>query len=115
MVLAALLFVSRQRGGTICNISLMRTGAWKLNDKEWQRLRWQCRRGMLELDEILQPFIELDRARLDASLMPKFALLLESSDLDLMRWLLRGDRPEEPGLAELCGLIRECHRARHQG
>ena len=36
-----------------------------LNDREWDRLRWQCRRDMLELDDTLLPFVEEDLSRLD--------------------------------------------------
>ena len=35
------------------------------NEREWDRLRWQCRRGRLELDVILLPFVDEDLARLD--------------------------------------------------
>ena len=49
-----------------------------LNDREWDRLRWQCRRGMLELDVILLPFVEEDLSRLDERLQRGFARLLES-------------------------------------
>ena len=35
-----------------------------LNTQEWNRLRWQCRRGLLELDLVLERFLEKYGGRL---------------------------------------------------
>lgn len=84
-----------------------------LDDKEWERLRWQCRRGMLELDVILWPFMEEDLPRLEARIQRCFVRLLESSDLELFRWLLRGESPVDVEFRELIEVIREHHQTRH--
>lgn len=47
------------------------------------RLRWKCRRGMLELDLLLQQFLERDYAALDAPGRQAFEALLESGDEEL--------------------------------
>ena len=86
-----------------------------LNDREWDRLRWQCRRGMLELDVILLPFVDEDLARLDGRWQRCFARLLESSDLQLFRWLLRGESPDDTELHEMIEVILAHHQARHSG
>ena len=86
-----------------------------LNDREWDRLRWQCRRGMLELDVILLPFVEEDLSRLDERLQRGFARLLESSDLHLFRWLLRGEQSADVELHEMIEVILAHHQARHPG
>lgn len=47
------------------------------------RMRWRCRRGMLELDIVLQRFIDKHYARLGASQLEQFETLLSLSDHDL--------------------------------
>lgn len=49
----------------------------------YNRLRWKCRRGTLELDLLLQQFLERDYAALDAHMQSKFEALLELGDEDL--------------------------------
>lgn len=82
---------------------------------ELSRLRWACRRGMLELDVILAPFAEQDYARLDASHQQAFSRLLECSDLELFRWLLRREQPADQQLQAIIGVILERHQTRHAG
>ncbi len=52
------------------------------------KLHWRCRRGMRELDMVLERFLELDFPQLDAEMREAFAALLEASDPDLYDWLL---------------------------
>ena len=75
-----------------------------------QRLRWQCRRGMLELDTLLMPFFDEALTRQPPGLQQAFVRLLEASDLELFRWLMRGEQPADGELVELIEVIRE-HRA----
>jgi hypothetical protein len=44
------------------------------------RLKWRCRRGLLELDLILQGFLERRFARLDAAEKALFGELLDTPD-----------------------------------
>ena len=81
-----------------------------LSPDEWQRLRWQCRRGMLELDTLLAPFFDEALACQPARLQQAFVRLLDASDLELFRWLMRGEQPADGELVELIEVIRE-HRA----
>ncbi|MFA5171130.1 MAG: succinate dehydrogenase assembly factor 2 [Sulfuriferula sp.] len=50
------------------------------------RLRWRCRRGMLELDLVLARFLQQHCARLTAQQLAEFDVLLDLPDQDL--WLL---------------------------
>ncbi len=60
------------------------------------RLRWLCRRGMLELDAWLTGFLDTDYAALPATEQAAFARLLEEDDLQLFDWLTgRGVPPED--------------------
>ena len=47
-----------------------------VNDKK--RLAWQCRRGMLELDELLKPFLENHYEALTSVLQKQFSELYQS-------------------------------------
>ncbi len=55
-----------------------------------QRLRWQCRRGMLELDYILEDYLEQHYPADTAELKAAFEALLQEQDPDLQAWLLQG-------------------------
>ncbi|MCB1948319.1 succinate dehydrogenase assembly factor 2 [Nitrosomonas sp.] len=51
--------------------------------KEFERAHWRCRRGMLELDIILQRFMDKHYRRLDAEELLQFEQLLSLADNDL--------------------------------
>lgn len=71
-----------------------------------RRLRWQCRRGMLELDVALQRFLDEDFIFLDASEQATFARMLEAQDQTLHGWLMGQVFPEEEDIRRLIGRIR---------
>jgi antitoxin CptB len=50
---------------------------------EFDRIRWQCRRGLLELDIILGRFVEHQLGGLDPAEREGFKTLLNLSDNDL--------------------------------
>lgn len=54
-------------------------------------LRWQCRRGMLELDVIFNRFLESGYGKLSAEQREQFAVLLQEPDPDLFAWLMGYD------------------------
>jgi antitoxin CptB len=64
-------------------MSLDNSAEQKLN-----RLRWQCRRGQLELDLILNGFLERRYADLSQAEQDTFARLLQLPDRTLLRWLV---------------------------
>lgn len=81
-------------------------------DTDYKRIYWHSRRGMLELDLILVPFVEhhlRGQAPDDQALYVK---LLESEDADLFRWFLRAERPDDPELARMVALILAATGAR---
>ncbi len=66
---------------------------------ELDRVRWQCRRGMLELDLVLARFVERHFAGLPSDQRAAFKTLLEHSDSVL--WdLVSGRLDPEPGATE---------------
>ena len=58
------------------------------------RVRWRCRRGLLELDLILNGFLETRYARLDADQRRLFDELLEVADNDLLDLAMGRCEPE---------------------
>ena len=51
--------------------------------KELERVRWRCRRGLLELDIVLQRFVDTYYAKLNEAELRQFETLLDLSDSDL--------------------------------
>lgn len=71
------------------------------SEKEIRRLRWQCRRGMLELDHLLLRFLDLGYAALDPIGRGEFAALLRQQDQDLSDWLMGRREPDDSRVASL--------------
>jgi antitoxin CptB len=71
------------------------------------RLRWRCRRGLLELDLLLQGFLEGRFARLDATEKALFGELLEHPDPDLLDWALGRSEPPDPCYREVLRHLRD--------
>lgn len=61
-----------------------------------RRLRWKCRRGMLELDLILEDFFVNKYVTLVQNEKKAFAKLLDCEDTDLLAWLLHAQQPTDP-------------------
>jgi len=74
--------------------------------EEKARLRWQCRRGLLELDFILERFLAQRYDQLSDESKEQFNELLQHSDPDLQDWLLSSEYPEASPFPDLIGLIR---------
>ena len=51
--------------------------------KELDRVRWRCRRGMLELDIVLQRFVDKHYTQLNETELQQFDALLNLPDNDL--------------------------------
>jgi antitoxin CptB len=74
---------------------------------ELRRLRWRCRRGMRELDRLLERY--LDRAWTEASDAERgvFLRLLDCEDDRLWRWFLGHETPPDVDLDHLVRRIRD--------
>jgi len=74
---------------------------------ELDRIRWHCRRGMLELDLVLVRFLERHFAALPPEQRAAFEALLEYPD-DVLWDLVCGRVHAEPGAAAaVVSLLRE--------
>ena len=74
---------------------------------EKNRLFWGSRRGMLELDLILMPFLENRYDTLPESDQQLYGRLLEEQDQDLFSWFLERQDPEDPELLRIVNIIRD--------
>lgn len=79
-------------------------------DAELRRLRWQCRRGMLELDLLLGDFLDQGYARLSSAEREDFARLLGCQDQQLHHWLIGETEPTESAPRALVRRIRQIRR-----
>ncbi|MFN2120929.1 MAG: succinate dehydrogenase assembly factor 2 [Anaerolineales bacterium] len=71
------------------------------------RLKWHCRRGMRELDLLLDEFLETEYEGLSTADRDRFERLLECRNEDLMDWLMEGASPPDEELAGIVSRIRE--------
>ena len=70
------------------------------------RLKWACRRGMLELDVLLANFFEKMYSNLSARDKQLFADLLEYSDPELFNWLMGMTEPADKKILSIVKKIR---------
>lgn len=74
-------------------------------DTEARRLLWRCRRGMKELDILLERFARERYATASLEERRAFARLLDLPDPDVADYLFGYATPAEPELARLTRLI----------
>ena len=73
---------------------------------EETRLRWQCRRGMLELDLMLEAFVENCYADLPDKSKRAFHQLLKCQDQFLLDYLMGQDVPTDKDVADVAQQVR---------
>jgi antitoxin CptB len=69
------------------------------------RLRWACRRGMLELDVLLAPFVEEGYDGLSVAQQHDFERLLACDDPDLFAWFMGHAKSTDASLQALIKVI----------
>ena len=72
---------------------------------EYKRLKWACRRGMLELDVLLEPFLEQAYPSLSEKDQSTFKRLITCEDTELFAWFMQKDQPEDLELNRLVKMI----------
>lgn len=77
-----------------------------------KRLRWSCRRGMLELDVLLGNFLEEAYLQASDRDQKNFVSLLDCTDQELFMWLTGKETPAEPALIDITGKIRHHAKTR---
>lgn len=75
-------------------------------DSQTRRLQWRSRRGMLELELALAPFVQRRLQGLCAEDRDHYARLLEHDDWDIFDWMQGRADPPDPALAAIIAEIR---------
>ena len=76
-----------------------------MSDKK-ARLLWRCRRGIKEMDIILQEFINISYDQLNDEDKNAFSKLLDEQDLDILNWIMGKDKPANDRLANIINIIK---------
>ena len=58
------------------------------------RLLWRCRRGIREMDILLQDYLELYYDTSSANEKNTFEELLDEADLDILSWIMQKTSPD---------------------
>ena len=74
--------------------------------KQQERLRWRCRRGLLELDLLLARFLTDKIDTLDESQAQLLDRLLTYPDQDLSDWLMARKDCDDASLTPILELIQ---------
>ena len=81
-----------------------------LDERALSKLRWRCRRGMLENDLFIERFFDRHQSQLTARHAAALAQLMDLSDNDLLDLLLRRQEPaddlDSPDVREVLGMLR---------
>lgn len=77
-----------------------------IDARDKAKFSWRCRRGMLELDLILQRFIANKIDDLTQEQLNCFELLLNSTDPELLSWFMGDEEPQQSELKEIVTIIR---------
>ena len=76
-------------------------------DSELRRLRWRCRSGMRELDQLLERWLEREWRTSPTPQREAFLRLLDSEDDRLWRWFLGHEAPSDVEVLALVERIRQ--------
>ena len=74
------------------------------------RLRWRCRRGTRELDQLFSGWLDESFARAEPALQLAFGELLEQQDPDLWDWVMGHGQPGRADWQQIIGEIRSRHQ-----
>ncbi|ATF10308.1 FAD assembly factor SdhE [Candidatus Enterovibrio altilux] len=83
-----------------------------LTTQDKPRIKWACRRGMLELDMSIMPFFEECFDHLSESEKYNFIALLEYDDPDLFAWLVGHTHSEKHELSSIIEKIIAYNRSK---
>jgi len=76
------------------------------DDVELKKLRWRCRRGMRELDQLLDRWLERQWRQSPTAERTVFLRLLDTEDDTLWRWFLGHEVSSDVEIAALVEKVR---------
>jgi len=77
------------------------------DDPELKRIRWRCRRGMRELDQLFGRYLDRSWATESEPQRAVFLCLLDCEDDKLWRWFMGYEQCPDAELAALVERIRQ--------
>lgn len=77
-----------------------------LNEQQLKQQVWHSRRGMLELDQLLEPFARKQLPLLDEFQQQIYVRLLQYQDPDLLAWFMDHTKAPDPHLRDMVALIK---------
>ena len=78
-----------------------------IDDTEVRKLRWRCRRGMRELDQLMLRYLDRRWPLADDAERGRFLRLLDCEDDKLWQWCMGRERPADPELQSIVQVIVE--------
>ena len=76
------------------------------DELELKRLRWRCRRGMRDLDQLLSRYLDREWRLASEAERGVFLRLLETEDDKLWHWFMGHETPADVEIAQLVHRIR---------
>ena len=73
------------------------------------QLRWRCRRGMRELDVLLERYLKERYPSAPAAEQQAFVALLEAPDPQLFAYVVQREVPDDPDWAHVIARLRNPH------
>lgn len=77
-----------------------------MTESEMKRVYWRSRRGMLEVELRLLPFVENRFHALSEQDRRAYAALLEHEDWEIFDWLQDREEIPDPAIRRIVGLIK---------
>ena len=81
-----------------------------VSKEELNRMRWAARRGMLELDLVLEPFVQSRYETLNEADRSRFQNLMLCEDQDLFAWFLGREQPDNEELVAIVNTVLDYAR-----
>lgn len=72
---------------------------------EFNQLFWHSRRGMLELDLLLVPFLQEAYSQLSLADQACYKKLLAQEDTELFQWFMQKSASDDPDLQRIVSII----------
>lgn len=80
-----------------------------MSPADLSRLRWRCRRGMRELDVLLQRYLEERYAYAPQEEQQAFEALLELPDPQLFAYVVNREQPSDPHIVDVLARLTHTH------
>lgn len=82
---------------------------------ESSRLLWRCRRGIKEMDLLLETFVQRDYPALNRDEQQVFERFLDESDLDILAWITGRSEPTDPAYEQIIHRLQRINTAEKPG